>query len=182
MINNNDEILITKVKDYINNRLLNKIFTHHKVKYSIDDMLRNILIILKTGISYRDIQKYTRINWNTIYKFNLKLIKYNIFEKIFNITTNSYLNEMKNTSTTYFTDTTFICNKLGYDLNSNNPQIKKHKTSKISIISDDFNIPLKIKNRRFFILKAILLKNQRFFNNIPLSIRVDAGASMTHLY
>ena len=78
MINNNDEILITKVKDYINNSQLNKIFTHHKVKYSIDDMLRNILIILKTGISYRDIQKYTRINWNTIYKFNLKLIKYNI--------------------------------------------------------------------------------------------------------
>ena len=52
---------------------------------------------------------------------------------------------MKNTSTTYFTDTTFICNKLGEDLTSNNPQIKKHKTSKISIISDDFNIPLEIK-------------------------------------
>ena len=44
------------------------------------------------------------------YKFNLKLIKYNIFEKIFNKTINSYLNEMKNTSTTYFTDTTFIWN------------------------------------------------------------------------
>ena len=68
------------------------------------------------------------------YKFNLKLIKYNIFEKIFNKTINSYLNEMKNTSTTYFTDTTFICNKLGEDL-----------TSKISIITDDFNIPLSIR-------------------------------------
>jgi hypothetical protein len=41
MINNNDEILIKKVK------------------YPIDDMLKNILIILKTGISYRDIQKHT---------------------------------------------------------------------------------------------------------------------------
>jgi hypothetical protein len=75
------------------------------------------------------------------YKFNLKLIKYNIFNK----TINSYLNEMKNTSTTYFTDTTFICNKLGKDLTSNNPQIKKHKTCKISIITDDFNIPLSIR-------------------------------------
>jgi hypothetical protein len=146
MINNNDEILIKKVKDFINNNSqLTKIFTHHKVKYPIDDMLKNILIILKTGISYRDIQKHTFINWNTIYKFNLKLIKYNIFEKIFNKTINSYLNEMKNTSTTYFTDTTFICNKLGEDLTSNNPQIKKHKTSKISIITDDFNIPLSIR-------------------------------------
>ena len=58
MLNNNDEILITKVKDYINNSHLNKIFTHHKVKYSIDDMLRNILIILKTGICYPKIYTY----------------------------------------------------------------------------------------------------------------------------
>ena len=50
-----------------NNSQLTKIFTHHKVKYPIDDMLKNILIILKTGISYRDIQKHTFINWNTIY-------------------------------------------------------------------------------------------------------------------
>ena len=78
-----NEILIKKVKDFINNNSqLTKIFTHHKVKYPIDDMLKNILIILKTGISYIDIQKHTFINWNTIYKFNLKLIKYNIFEKI----------------------------------------------------------------------------------------------------
>ena len=68
MINNNDEILIKKVKDFINNSQLTKIFTHHKVKYLIDDMLKNILIILKTGISYRDIQKHTFINWNTILK------------------------------------------------------------------------------------------------------------------
>ena len=62
MINNNDEILIKKVKDFINNNSqLTKIFTHHKVKYPIDDMLKNILIILKTGISYRDIQKHTFI-------------------------------------------------------------------------------------------------------------------------
>ena len=34
MINNNDEILIKKVKDFINNNSqLTKIFTHHKVKY-----------------------------------------------------------------------------------------------------------------------------------------------------
>jgi hypothetical protein len=46
IINNNDEILIKKVKDFINNNSqLTKIFTHHKVKYPIYDMLKNILII-----------------------------------------------------------------------------------------------------------------------------------------
>ena len=37
---------------------------------------------------------------------------------------------MNNNNTTYFTDTTFICNKLGEDLISNNPQIKKHLVPK----------------------------------------------------
>jgi len=161
MTNNNDEILIKKVKEFItNNNQLLKIFTHHKIKYSIDELLKNILIILKTGISYRDIQKYTTINWNTIYKFNLKLTKYNIFERLFNKTIDNYLNEMKNTSTTYFTDTAFICNKLGEDLVSNNPQIKKHKTSKISIISDDFNIPLSIKVDTGVTHDSTILKEQ----------------------
>ena len=160
MTNNNDEILIKKVKEFITNNQLSKIFTHHKIKYSIDELLKNILIILKTGISYRDIQKYTTINWNTIYKFNLKLTKYNIFERLFNKTIDNYLNEMKNTSTTYFTDTAFICNKLGEDLVSNNPQIKKHKTSKISIISDDFNIPLSIKVDTGVTHDSTILKEQ----------------------
>jgi len=53
-------------------------FTHFNQKYSIDDLLKPILIILKKGISYRDIQIYTPINWNTIYKFYIKLIKYQI--------------------------------------------------------------------------------------------------------
>jgi hypothetical protein len=46
-----------KVKDIINNNSqFTKIFTNHKVKYPIDNMSKNILIILKTGISYKDIQ------------------------------------------------------------------------------------------------------------------------------
>jgi len=181
---NNEDLLIKKVKDFIfNDNKLYKIFTHHKVKYSIDVMMKNILIILKTGISYRDIQKYTTINWNTIYKFNLKITKYNIFEKIFNKTIDDYLNEMNNNHTSYFTDTTFICNKLGEDLVSNNPQIKKHKTSKISVISDDFNIPLSIKFDSGIIHDSTIIKEQllemhqrhpQIFN--PTNILIADGA------
>ena len=61
---------------------------------------------------------------------------YNIFEKLFNKTINTYITEMGNTSKLYYsffqkhirpsgyTDTTFICNKLGEDLSSYNPQVK----------------------------------------------------------
>jgi hypothetical protein len=65
-------------------------------------MLINIIIILKTGISYRNVSDYTHINWNTIYKFKLKLVKYNIFEKLFNKTINEYISEMGNNSKQYY--------------------------------------------------------------------------------
>jgi hypothetical protein len=33
-------------------------------------------------------------------------------------------------------------NKLGEQFVTYNPQVKKHKTTKVSIISDEFNIPI----------------------------------------
>ena len=52
-------------------------FTHHNIKYSIGKLIDNIIIILKTGISYRDIVSfrniyirtcsyYTKIHENTL--------------------------------------------------------------------------------------------------------------------
>ena len=36
-------------------------FTHHNIKYSIGKLIDNIIIILKTGISYRDIVSFRNI-------------------------------------------------------------------------------------------------------------------------
>ena len=163
MVKNINVKLANMIEEYIISvPFLKSKFTHHNIKYSIGKLIDNIIIILKTGISYRDIQKYTKIHWNTIYKFKLKLVKYslyeaynknkvlmymflketirpkgyNIFEKLFNKTINTYITEMGNTSKLYYsffqkhirpsgyTDTTFICNKLGEDLASYNPQVK----------------------------------------------------------
>ncbi len=142
---NINNLFIEKIKKFIyDDPKLAKIFTHHNVKYNIEDLLGPLLIILNKGITYRDVQQFTHIHWNTIYKFNIKLTKYNVLSNAFNKTVNIYLDHMKTSNSQYYTDTTFVCNKLGEDLVSNNPQIKKHKTSKISIISDDFNIPISI--------------------------------------
>jgi len=61
-----------------------------------------------------------------------------------------------------YTDTTFVSNKLGIDnVDSFNQQIKKHKTTKISIISDDFNNPISVvtttgsKNDSFIFYKQL---------------------------
>ena len=100
------------------------------------------MIILKQGISYRDIQIYTPINWNTIYKFYIKLIKYQIIENTFKLCVNRYLTEIEKPSKVLFTDSSLVINKLGIDQIGYNPQLKKHKTTKFSVITDNFGVPI----------------------------------------
>jgi hypothetical protein len=38
----------------------------------------------------------------------------------------------------FYIDSTLIANKLGIDLTSYNIQLKKHKSTKVSLIIDDF--------------------------------------------
>ena len=127
----NDLNIIKSVNKYINNNPhLLKIFNYHRTKYTIDELLTHIIFKNKNGISFRAIQNYTKIHWNTIYKFHLKLEKYNIFENIYKQNITIYLKEMDN--------------KLGEEFVNYNPQVKKHKTTKVSIISDEFNIPISV--------------------------------------
>ena len=147
LILNTDDKLIYSIKIHINdNDFLKSKFYHSNNKYNIDDLLKSIIYILKTGVSYRNVYKFNeKINWNTIYKFHCKLIKYNIIEDTYIKCTTKYLNELNKHTSILHTDTTFVCNKLGIENVSFNQQIKKHKTSKISIITDNFNIPISIK-------------------------------------
>ncbi len=39
----------------------------YNMKYNIEKLLDALLIILTKGISYRDVQQFTPIHWNTIY-------------------------------------------------------------------------------------------------------------------
>lgn len=72
---------------------------------------------------------------NTIYKFYIKLIKYDIICKTF-IETTKKIKKSKY----YIVDTTLICNKGGIDNVGYNIQLPKHKTTKISIISNENKI------------------------------------------
>jgi hypothetical protein len=160
-INSTDSKLIKSIENHINDNVLLKLkFNHHNQKYKINELLNCIIIILKTGISYRNISNITTINWNTIYKFHCKLIKYNIFEDTYEKCVNKYLIELNINAHHLNTDTTFICNKLGIEDASFNQQIKKHKTTKISIISDDFNIPISVVTSTGSVHDSVILNKQ----------------------
>lgn len=162
---NIDLKIIDNIKKYIyNNDTIKNKFMHFNQKYLIDDLLKPILIILKQGISYRDIQIYTPINWNTIYKFYIKLIKYQIIENTFKLCVNRYLTEIEKPSKVLFTDSSLVINKLGIDQIGYNPQLKKHKTTKFSVITDNFGVPISIDSFNGSCHDALIISKQ--LNNI----------------
>lgn len=131
-------------------------------KYPIKQLLTHILFILKSGISYRMFNdfienKYNISNiphWGTLYKFYMKLIKYNVIQESFDETVKKYMEKSNNNI--FMTDTTLIANKGGYNPKYN-PQLKKHKSYspkgtytpfqgyKISSINDNNGKPINIK-------------------------------------
>jgi len=117
-------------------------------KYTCKQLCYSLFYLFKSGSSFRKFDdntqyikifnknlKYKLPNWNTIYKFYIKLIKYDIICKTF-IETTKKIKKSKY----YIVDTTLICNKGGIDNVGYNIQLPKHKTTKISIISNENKI------------------------------------------
>jgi hypothetical protein len=103
-------------------------------KYKIKDLCYYIYLILKTGISFRNINEFDKNNipnWNTIYKFYIKLIKYNVIYTTFLDTITKLKKNIK-----FLTDTTIIQNKGGIHEIGYNSQLPKHKCTKISLITN----------------------------------------------
>ena len=135
-------------------------FNHHNQKYKLEELLDAVIIILRKNIPYRDISKYVKINWNTIYQFHIKMIKLEIYKNVFNHFVLKYTNELNSHIKSLFVDSTLILNKLGTDSATYNPQLKKHKTTKISIIMDDFRTPLSINITNSNVHDCTIIKSQ----------------------
>ena len=71
-----------------------------------------------------------------------------------------YLKELQKPSKFLLSDICLISNKLGIDSISYNPQLKKHKSMKISIITNNFNVPLIVNTYESKINDALILNNQ----------------------
>ena len=138
--------LSKNIINYINSDIkLKSIFNHSLRKYKIKFLLEYVIKILYTGLSFRKVIEYSRsnIHWNTIYKFFIKLQKYNVISLSYKQTVKRYIKKYVNKDSNIFlTDTTLIQNKLGIDNTGYTPQLLKHKTSKISLITDDIGIPI----------------------------------------
>ncbi len=179
--------LIKNIIKYINSNLkLKNQFNHPNRKYKINILLKFILQILDTGLSFRKINEISNknIHWNTIYKFFIKLQKTDVISLSYYDTVKKYTNKyLKNKSNILLTDTTIIPNKLGIDKKGFNPQIPKHKASKISLITDELGIPLNanIYNVSIYDSKILdgqlddFVKNNKILLNNKNILLGDAG-------
>ena len=93
--------------------------------------------------------------------------KTNIISLTYYETFNRYTNKSPNI---IITDTSLIVNKLGIDNIGYNPQLPKHKISKISIIYDSNDIPLdvdaNIYNGSIYNLKILNIQLDKFVKKI----------------
>lgn len=65
-------------------------FSYHTQLYTLYELLEDILYVLKTGISWRNLRSH--IYWNTFYKAHDKLNKFKVFKLSYYSNINLYMN------------------------------------------------------------------------------------------
>ena len=116
--------------------------TYHHQKYELRELLDDIIYVLKTGISWRNIRG--NIRWQSLaYHFN-KFCEANIFNKSYKKLLKIYKRNMKKADIIYLTDTSFIKNNVGISNLGRNVYFKNKRCFKLSFLTDIHGIPMDI--------------------------------------
>lgn len=81
---------------------------YSRSKYTIDSILEEILYVLKTGLSWRNVR--SAIHWNSLYWHFNRLSSLGIFHKLFNCLRKGYT--LSHPTNIQIVDSTFIMNKF----------------------------------------------------------------------
>jgi transposase len=111
-------------------------------KYKLDDILTNIIYVLKTGISWRSLSLNPTIKWQAIYFHFNRFVRFGIFKKLFLQLRYKYIKN--NNSNIKLIDSSFIMNKYGRNKIARNKFFKNKNCNKISVLTDVNGIPLSV--------------------------------------
>ena len=142
-----DEPFVSHILSYIDlNVTFKKKFSHHKQTIPNETLFGALLYKLRTGIAYRDIEttKYD-ISYQNLYRFHKKVKDLKLFETFYDEYISKYIGCIGNKFREFYMDSTLVANKYGSDKADYNKQLPKHKSTKISLIVDEFNIPISYK-------------------------------------
>ena len=93
---------------------------HPNTKYTLNNILEDILYVLKTGISWRNIR--SSINWKSTYFHFQRFVKHNIFKKFYLQLRSLYFTNNK--TNIQIIDSSFIMNKFGRNKVARNAFLK----------------------------------------------------------
>lgn len=175
-------------RQYILNEVKILIPHKHKRQYSDEHFLIFFELMLKDYNYWKSLTtcRYYPENKKNHYKYineiyNLwcdKNIFYNAYHKLFNDTYYGFKKIKKSTYINLFIDSTFVTNKYGQENITFNPQYKKKKVTKLSIISDEnknilsvINCMPKYNNNKYIkTFNADVKDIQKTVNNMHLNI------------
>lgn len=145
-MNEEDGIKRTLIETIHRNHKLGKKYkcAHYNVKYKLNDIIDQIIYVLKTGISWRSLKSLNNMSWNTVYYHHKRFIEHKIYEKTFNKTKNIYINLVGEINGLCI-DSSFIQNKNGKDKIARNKHYYNKKGTKLSLITDLNGAPLSVK-------------------------------------
>ena len=135
--------LINSIKNIIfKDSVIGKFYLNSQTnsKYSLNDILVDILYVLKTGIAWRDVR--SSIKWTSVYWHFKRFTERNIFKKLYLKFRNKTIKKVN--IDTLLIDSSIICNKYGINKVSRNKFYKNKKCNKISCITNDKGIPISI--------------------------------------
>ena len=125
---------------------LNSTFTkkHPNTKYTLDEIIDEIIYFMKSGVSYRMLR--SPINYKTLHYYYSLFVKNNVFYKLFNKIRNVYLKKYIHVddNCSLYIDSTIINNKYGVNKVGRNKFYKNKKSTKISLMTDKNGFPLSI--------------------------------------
>ena len=115
-------------------------FYKHSKKYTLDQIITDLILFLKRGTSWRD--HCGTVCWNTLFMHYQRFTKENIFKKCYDIIINKY--STQNKSQCIIVDSSFIGNKNGKNKIGRNKYFKNKNCNKLSILCDENGFPFSI--------------------------------------
>lgn len=109
-------------------------------KYSLQDIIDDIIYVLKTGIPWRSLK--SKVNWQSVYFHFKRFVDNNIFKQLYLDFRFKYFTNSK--TNIQIIDSTFITNKFGKNNIARNIFFKNKNCNKVSFLTDSNGVPLSV--------------------------------------
>jgi transposase len=115
---------------------------HPNTKYTLDNILNEILYFLNSGVSWNYLR--STIKPKTLYWHYSRFVKYNVFGRLLSKLQTKYIKKTNTNNINLLIDASIVYNKNGVNKLGRNKFYKNKRTTKISLMTDTNGFPLSV--------------------------------------